>query len=156
MYLLVIDPTAEAESFVRNLIKGLSVEDGSVLLAIMWVTKDGKRYHQKYPHVLGLDVTFGTNAEKRPLFRSSGKTSDNNNIPHVNAFIPSEQRWVFEWCLHNAMPSLLDANALRKTSIIITDQDERMVGTLLSTLRNGNSPIYGNAMNRLCKWHKVT
>lgn len=152
----MIDAHAEAKSYVKGIIEGLTMGDGQILLAIMWITKDAKRYHSKFPHVLGLDVTFGTNAEKRPLFRASGKTSNNKNVPHVNSFIPSQQRWVFEWILKDALPSILDANALKKTCIIMTDQDEQLVGTLLYELRLGNSMIYGEARNRLCKWHKVS
>ena len=122
----------------------------------MWVTKTGKSYHSKFPHVLGFDVAFGTNAEKQPLFRASGKTSGNRNIPHVNAFIPSQQRWVFEWCLKDGLPLILDIKALKKTCIIMTDQDEQLVGTLLYELKLNTSAIYGMARNRLCKWHKVS
>ena len=151
----VIDVSTEAKSFIKSVIDGLTLRDGSILLAIMWVTEEGRSYHVKFPHVLGIDVTFGTNAEKRPLLRTSGKTSNNKNVPHVNAFIPSEQRWVFEWCLKDGLPSVLDRNALEKTCIIMTDQDDQLVGTLLLELKNSNSPIYGKARNRLCKWHKV-
>ena len=122
----------------------------------MWITKDGKKYHTKFPHVLGCDVTFGTNAEKRPLFRASGKTSDNKNIPHINAFLPSQQRWVFEWIFTDAIPTILDKNALSKTCMILTDQDNQLVGTLLFNLHlPGAVPIYGKALNRLCGWHKT-
>lgn len=137
MLLIVIDPSEEAKSFIKNVIEGLTLGNGSILLAVMWVTKDGKKYHKKFPHVLGLDVTFGTNKEKRPLLRGSGKTSNNKNIPHVNAFIPSQQRWVFEWCVKDGIPAILDADALRKTCIIMSDQDEQLVGTLLVELRLG-------------------
>ncbi len=151
----MIDVTAEAKLFIKSLVEGLTLKDGSILLAIMWVTKEGRSYHFKFPHVLGMDVTFGTNAERRPLFRSSFKTANNKNIPHVNSFIPSEQRWVFEWCLKDGLPSILDRKALMKTCIIMTDQDDQLVGTLLYELRANKSAIYGMARNRLCKWHKV-
>ena len=155
LFISVFDTQAEAKSFIKSVIEGLTLEDGSILLAVMWVVESGRRYHSKFPRVLGLDVTFGTNAEKRPLFRVSGKTANNNNIPSVNAYIPSEQRWVFEWCLKDGLPSILDPKALKKTSIILTDQDEQLVGTLLFELRLGDNSIYGAARNRLCKWHKV-
>ena len=93
---LVVDVNSEEKLFIKHVTEGLTLEDGSILLAIVRVTKDGKSYYSKFPHVLGFDVTFGTNAEKRPLFRATCKTSDSRNISHVNAFIPSEQRWIFE------------------------------------------------------------
>ena len=148
------DVSTEAESFVKNLITQLTTGDGTILLAVMWITDDGKLYHKKFPHILGCDVTFGTNAEKRPLFRASGKTMNNKNIPHINAFIPSEQRWIFDWIFEDAIPSILDEEDLRKTSIILSDQDHQLVGALLTKLRDKGT--YGNALNRLCKWHKMS
>jgi hypothetical protein len=137
----VNDVTIEAKSFVKNLIKQLTTGDGTILLAVMWITDEGKKYHTKFPHVLGCDVTFGTNAEKRPLFRASGKTSDNKNIPHINAFVPSQQRWVFEWIFEDGFPSILDRTALSKTCMILTDQDTQLVGTLLAKLYFCNSIV---------------
>jgi hypothetical protein len=152
----VNDVSTEAKSFVKNLIQQLTTGDGTILLAVMWISDEGKRYHTKFPHVLGCDVTFGTNAEKRPLFRASGKTSDNKNIPHINAFVPSQQRWVFEWIFEDGLPSILDGTALSKTCLILTDQDAQLVGTLLNKLRDsGRICTYGSALNRLCSWHKI-
>lgn len=150
------DVSQDAQSFVKSLISQLTTGDGTILLAVMWVTEDGKLYHKKFPHVLGCDVTFGTNAEKRPLFRASGKTMDNKNIPHVNAFVPSQQRWVFDWIFEDGLPSILDEAALTKTCIILTDQDHQLVGALLTKLRDSGNSTYGHAMNRLCKWHKMS
>ena len=150
----VNDVSQDAKSFVKSLISQLTTGDGTILLAVMWVTDDGKLYHKKFPHVLGCDVTFGTNAEKRPLFRASGKTMDNKNIPHVNAFAPSQQRWVFDWIFEDGLPSILDEAALMKTCIILTDQDHQLVGALLTKLRDNGT--YGHALNRLCKWHKIS
>ena len=105
---------------------------------------------------MGMDVTFGVNNEKRPLFRVSGKTTNNKNIPHFNAFIPSQQRFTFDWLIMDALPLLLNRNALKDTSIILTDQDAQLVGSLLTNLNMSANCIYGNARNRLCKWHKVS
>ena len=146
MLFLVVDVNSEAKSFINHVTEGLTLEDGSILRAVTWVTKDGKSYHSKFQYVLGFDVTFGTNAvEKRPLFRAFGKTSDSRNIPHVNAFIPPEQRWVFEQYLKDGIPTILDNNALKKTCIITTDQDDQFVGTLLFELRLQWIAIYGMA-----------
>ena len=155
LFSLVIATKHEASLFIKNVITGLTLGDGSILLAVIWVQKQGQKYHLKFPAVIGLDVTFGTNAERRPLFRGSLKTSNNNNVPLINGYIPSEQRWVFEWLMEDALPGLLDTDALKKTRIIVSDQDAQLVGTLLSHLGEGGSAIYGNACNRLCKWHKV-
>ena len=154
--LKVNDVSQEAKSFVKNLINQLTTGDGTILLAVMWITDDGKLYHKKFPHVLGCDVTFGTNAEKRPLFRASGKTADNKNIPHINAFVPSQQRWVFDWIFEDGLPTILDVDDLQKTCIILTDQDAQLVGSLLTKLHLKGDGTYGRALNRLCKWHKIS
>lgn len=152
----VNDVSTEAKSFVKNLIQQLTTSYGTILLAVMWISDEGKRYHTKFPHVLGCDVTFGTNAEKRPLFRASGKTPDNKNIPHINAFVPSQQRWVFEWIFEDGLSSILDGTALSETCMILTDQDAQLVGTLLNKLRESDRICaYGLALNRLCSWHKI-
>lgn len=152
------DVSADAKSFVKSLIQQLTTGDGTILLAVMFISEEGRKYHIKFPHVLGCDVTFGTNAEKRPLFRASCKTMDNKNIPNINAFVPSQQRWVFDWLFEDGLPTILDADALQKTSMIITDQDNQLVGTLLTSLRRvcGGKGSYGHALNRLCKWHKMS
>ena len=146
----------QGKAFIRALIKGLSIKDGTILLALMWVTKTGKLYHRKFPHVLGLDVTHGTNAEKRGLFRASGKTSSNRNFPLINAYIPSEQRWLFHWCITKAIPFILDKEDLKKTRMIVSDQDAQLTAVLADKLGIRDGTYYGLARHRHCKWHKVS
>ncbi|KAL7537883.1 LOW QUALITY PROTEIN: hypothetical protein ACHAWF_005931, partial [Thalassiosira exigua] len=105
------------------------------------VQKQVQRYHLKFPGVLGFDVTFGTNVERCPLFRGSLKTSNNNNVPAINAYIPSDQRWVFECSDENTRCTIRSRCAA--------------CGNFISQLGVGGSTIYGNARNRLCKWHTV-
>ena len=152
----VVDIHNDGKAFIKDLIKGLTLKDGTVLLAVMWVTKSGKLYHRKFPYVLGLDVTFGTNSEKRGLFRVSGKTSNNNNIPIISAYIPSERRWLFHWCITKVIPFVLDEDNLSKTKMIISDQDAQLVDVLLTELNLRGGTSYGCAKHRLCKWHKVS
>ena len=40
----------------------------------------------------------------------------------------------FEWYLKGGLPSILDSKALMETYIILTDQDEQLVGILLYEL----------------------
>jgi hypothetical protein len=86
-----------AQQYIQSVIKGLDLGDGQFLLAVAWVTSDAVRYHEMFPSVLGEDVVFGTNQEKRPLMRGTGKSAENKNLPLFNAFLPSQQRWVFDW-----------------------------------------------------------
>jgi len=97
----------EASDYVESVIKGLEIGDGGeILLGIAWATEDGRESHKAFPHVLGVDVTFNTNNEKRPLFRVIGKNARNKNLPFVDAFIPSMQRYVFSWLFSEALPCI--------------------------------------------------
>ena len=78
---------------------------------------------------------------------------DNKLLPFVEAFIPSRQKWLFNWLWTKAYPSLLDEDALAKTCIILVDQDELNYETIQSTLLT--TTFYGEAVPRLCNWHKV-
>ena len=59
----------ETKDHVKNIIKGLKLGNGQILLAVAWVTKEAKLYHKKFPFLLGLDGTFRTNVEKHTLVR---------------------------------------------------------------------------------------
>ena len=109
----------------------------------------------KYPHVLGVDITYGTNNERRPIFRVIGKNTRNKNIPLVDAFLPSQQRYVFSWLFQDALPYVLHKPSLKHTALIISDQDIHMIDALMGVLR-AEDRLYGMAMFRLCKWHKVS
>lgn len=80
-----------SKDYIKSVIEGLNLGDGEFLLAVAWVTVDARHFHSMYPDVLGIDVVFGTNTEKRPLIRGTGKSSSNKNLPIINAFLPSEQ-----------------------------------------------------------------
>ena len=127
--------SASTEKFVQSVIDGLQLSDGEFMLAVAFVTDEGRKYHKLFPSVLGFDVVFGTNAEKRPQMRGTGKTSSNKNIPIVEALLPSQQKYIFDWFINDAVPTLLDRDALRNTKIIITDQDRELMGVIDSALK---------------------
>lgn len=111
--------------------------------------------HIRYPNVLGIDITYKTNAENHPLFVVVGKNTRNKNLPLVHAFLPSQQRYVFKWLFATALPRLLTKEKLKETSLITSDQDAHCLEALTAVLR-ANDKIYSKALIRLCKWHKVS
>ena len=147
------DVGSDPERYVRAVVEALKIGDDEVLLAVAWTTKEGRLNHMKFPDILGTDVTFGKNNEKRPQLRVIGKNARNKNIPIVDAFLPSMQRYIFRWFFKEALPTLLDKHALSRTQIIMTDQDVHMIEGLSHPLNDLN--LYGSASHRLCKWHKV-
>ncbi len=145
----------ETNSYVKSVVNALTLGDGEVLLAVAWVTKEGREYHRMFPRILGMDVKYGTNNEKRPMCRLVGKTAGNRNIPIMNCYMPSQQRYAYSFVLNEAVQYCLDANALQKTEIILTDEDKDEMDALNMAL--SQRTIFGpRARHRLCKWHKVS
>ena len=144
---------SDPERFIKTVVEALTLGEDEVLLAVAWTTKEGRLNHMKYPDVLGVDVTYGKNNEKRPQFCVIGKNARNRNIPILDAFLPSQQQYVFRWLFQDAVPNLLDKLALLSTQLIMTDQDLHMIAGLSHPLNDLR--LYGNALRRLCKWHKV-
>ena len=87
--------TKEMKNQVKNVVKGLDLGDGKLLLAVVWVAKESKVIHMKFPWLLGRDDTFQINAEKRPLAQLCGMNTTNESLTFVNDFIPSAQKWFF-------------------------------------------------------------
>ena len=109
--------------------------------------------HILFPDILGADITFGDNNEKRPRIRLFAKSKRTHFLSLVDALLSSQQAYVFVWFFEEAVPALLDPEALLKTQSILTDQCPIMCPTLtnpISVLK-----LYGNAIHRICKWHKV-
>jgi hypothetical protein len=146
----------KARSFIKTIIQALEIGSDEFLLGVAWITKEGKVYHKKFPWINGWDVTFGTNAEKRPLGRLTHKTANNNIFPGVQAFLPSQAGWVFDWIKSTAVPQLLCTKALEKTSLELTDEDRQYIHVSRNVHANTDVNPYGNSKIRLCKWHKVS
>lgn len=112
-------------------------------------------YHRRFPRILGVDVKFRTNNEKRPLLRVVAKTYSRRNLPILNCYLPSEQEWVFQYVISEVFPTLLDNNALKRTSLIITDQDQQEMNAIGNEIGKEHSIFGTGTKHRLCKWHKV-
>lgn len=146
----------EMINYVQAVCKALQITDsGEVLLGVAWSTRESRDYHRKFPYVLGFDVTFGTNNERRPLFRVVSKMPDGRNVPLVNCFMPSQQQHAFEWIFRDALPEVLDDNALRQCSILISDEDAQQNNALHATVNLPNQPYGTRHIVKGCKWHKV-
>ena len=113
------------KAFVERLTNALSLdkEGQKILLAVAWVTEEAKRYFRMFPEACGVDVTNGTNTEKRPNARGTLLTSNKKNVPFWNSFLPSESGWVWRWILVKAFRALLPKSGLDKMNLMITDQD---------------------------------
>ena len=50
----MIDVNKEEKDFMKNIVEGLKIGNTEFLLAVAWITKECRRYHQKFPFVHGL------------------------------------------------------------------------------------------------------
>ena len=148
------DVNKEAKDFVKNTVEGLKIGNNEFLFAVAWITKEGRRYHQKFLYVHGSDVTLGTNSEKRPMSRDMCLLANNNVLHNIHAFIPSEGQWVLNWTRKHTVPDLLCPVALKKQSFLITDKDNQLLQASFTTMASADT--YGKSKIILCKRHKVS
>ena len=79
---------------------------------------------------------------------------DHKLLCFVEAFLPSKQKWVFNWLWKVVFPSLLCRVALKKTAISLVDKDENN-WTSMSVNLHPRFEVYGDPVGRLCYLHKV-
>mmetsp|Transcript_56840 Transcript_56840/g.138351 ORF Transcript_56840/g.138351 Transcript_56840/m.138351 type:complete len:895 (-) Transcript_56840:1759-4443(-) len=141
------------ENFARAVLNALKIQNGqSLLLCCAWVTEQQVAHFKMHPNVITLDVTFGTNSEKRPLARATALSSNAKNLPFFNCFMAAETVWVWDWILSEAMPQLLGSDILSKVQMVLTDQDFKCYSILDSLIQQ---KVYPAAIHRLCAWHKI-
>lgn len=139
--------------YVKNVVDALKLGSGEILLAVAFVTADGRKYHQMFPRVMGVDVKYGTNNERRPLLRLVGRTGSNKIFSIMNCYMPSEQQYAFAWAFGTALQHCLDKDALSLTEIILSDEDKDQLAAIDGVLKRGD---FGpHAVVRFCKWHLV-
>jgi len=144
--------TSDEHLYVESVVKALTLDDGEVLIAVFWATKEGILGHRRFPEIFGVDITNDTNNEKRPHIRVICKSRRNRNLPTIDGLLPSQQTYVFTIFFSEVVPFLLDKAALANTELVLSDQCPIMVPPLSHTM---NYSVFGGGKHRLCKWHKV-
>ncbi|CAJ1938754.1 unnamed protein product, partial [Cylindrotheca closterium] len=148
----LIDPAKYHTQRLQALVESLTLDTGrEALIAVSFVSKKQRRFFEMFPECLGMDVTHGTNAEKRPLFRLVGRTASNENIPLMTAYLPSLCDWVFHWLFDDAMPTLFEKENVAKLRLMMTDKDLQCMAAFNAIIK----VYYPYAQIRLCKWHKT-
>ena len=99
-----------------------------------------------------LDVTFGTNAETRPLGLTASIDGNMNLFTPVRVFMPSQCQWVFVWIFMTAIPGLLDKASLRILQMFLSDGDDK----IYLAFEKAKSVYMPFAVHQLCVYHLVT
>ena len=98
----------------------------------------------------GLDVTFGTNIEKRGLFQLPVKTSKDNIVTLNIAYIASEYRRSYHWVVAKIIPFILEVSSLEAQSFHIrgTKQKRSIQDGFKDTTCDGGTWIDKEEENR--------
>ena len=138
-----------AWSIVKDQIKIARADSGKptgkVLLAAAWTTKEESARFKRQPYVSSWDVTEGTNRECRGLFLGLNYGADMVSNVHTSVFIPSNQRWVFQWVAKIAIRKLHGDKTVDRIQMNIFDQAPNEYGPFLS---------HTSALLRLCWYHR--
>jgi hypothetical protein len=139
---------------VTYLRKALKVNDNSkVLLGVAWTTIDAVRYALAFPERLIIDTTYKSNVEKRALFLATGITSSNTSFIALQAYLPCERGWVFQWLFRDAIPLLLGNTFLSRNCLVASDGDISIYHTFLSVKEQGK--LWQNSDHMLCAFHLI-
>ena len=87
-----------------------------------------------YPECLGMDLTFGTNKQRRPLFLVAGVDGSNHTFTMFRAFMPSKQARAFRWVILKALPALVGSETLKYVSFIASDQADSLCKAISSAI----------------------
>ena len=123
-----------------------------VLLAVAWSREDERTLFSKFPEVMMIDVTMGTNSQGLPEAVICCPGPDMKIYTPVRAFLPSQCKWVFGWIWGTAIPILLGKNNLRRTQLVLSDGDCK----IYNAFEEHRSQTYPSAVHGLCIFHLVT
>jgi hypothetical protein len=122
-----------------------------LFVAILWITKGEKEMFRKFPYVMKIDTTFGTNDRSMPLLSITGLDSNNKTFTVARAYIPNEQSWVFRWILTHALPGLLGIDTMQRIVVILSDGDS----TEIVQINNLIDKLCPQVHRLRCGWHLV-
>ena len=118
--------------------------DRKTLLACAWTTEEESRRYRTHPWVVSGDVVEGLNNEKRPFMMLLNYDDNNESNVNTNIFVPSCQRWDFEWATGIALTILHGKETVLRTQILLFDQAPNEFGPFEN---------HTNALMRLCWYH---
>jgi len=103
-----------------------------------------------YPEYIAMDLTFGTNVQRRPLFAVAGIDGRNHTFPLLRAFLPSKECIALRWVILKALPTLLGRDVLDHVSVIASDMEDSICQSIATGI---NSGLFPKARHRLDYYH---
>jgi hypothetical protein len=119
-----LSASEEAAAYANGIRESLYLPDSAeVLLAIVWISDDERRFLAMFPEVFAVNVTEQTNKEKRPCIKLAAVNGENQTFTGVEGFLPSCCKWVFDWFFGTALPGLLPERVRLRNRLLLTDGD---------------------------------
>ena len=123
-----------------------------ILVAFAWAHDDEIRCAEMFPEMIGIDITFGVNKQRRELLVAAGIDGDKKVFTAFRCFIPSKQENTYTWILNEAMSYLLTPKVLMFNACISSDQ-ERALNSAIETSINSPGIAFKNSKLRLDCFH---
>jgi hypothetical protein len=136
----------------KRIREGLADND-ALLLGVIWVSADERSLFEKFPNVVKIDTTFGTNNQGLPLVVISGLTANNEVFTIARGNLPNERAFVFKWLFQNALPALFPAHLLKRVRIIISDGDSQEISQINAAISPGGPLEFSRRLQ--CAYHII-
>jgi hypothetical protein len=146
-----MDELDTPESTATTIYNSLKVNGGTqILLAIGFCTDKQRALLAKFGESATSDVIFKTNNEKCPSLHICSKTSSNETFSGLNAYLPNQATWAFDFVWNMMVPALVDPRWLTRNRLMVTDNDDKLYGPF------DRSSHFILSNHCLCAFHGMT
>lgn len=132
----------------------MGFKDGTeILLAVSIASDKMLRLVHMFPELSYMDVTGGTNKQKRDLFLAVAHDASGETFIGNATSIPSGKRWVFSTIYQSFFLLLYGETTMSRLRLALTDDDNAEWGPLDNCIKT--MPCYGKATHMLCVFHAL-
>ena len=143
------------EAEVEKLWKLLRLNDEAELLMMISIAIDKMiRFVTMHPEVWFMDVTHGTNRQRRDLFMLAIRTPTGETFPGNLTIIPSQKRWIFHCIYWYAFIHLYGVDTCSHNCLVLCDEDKSEYGPFENQIVTNNT--FKDSLLMLCIFHALT
>ena len=143
------------EAEVETLRKSLRLNDEAELLMMISIATDEMiRLVTMHPEVWFMDVTHGTNRQRRDLFMLAIRTPTGETFPGNITIIPSQKRWIFHCIYRYAFIHLCGTDTCSHNRLVLCDKDESEYGPFENQILTNKT--FKDSCLMLCIFHALT
>ena len=127
--------------------------ENRMLLLLSLATDDMIRLVTMHPEVWYMDVTGGTNRQKRDLFMMAIRFPTGETFPGNLTILPSGKRWIFQFIYQMAFVNLYGSTTCGRNRLTLCDEDDAEYGPFeqcISTMKE-----FQKSRLMLCLFHAV-